>query len=191
MHGWINNRFILYKLVSNKSINMQNDAQKCVYIIVIPITERFRKYCTVCTDTCAHRCSFYLWLCCCDRPLGSISVSHFCSCVQTVPSTQVHLGRLKTITTTWLWKITDTSISAAKKAKGTNVQSHHPECQRMWNELHHWIRLPLFLLYFKMSKISQKGDCQAHCCTNKTTVCVFMLCFGFLTYWSTCKCVIH
>lgn len=73
--------------------------------------------------------SFYLWLSCCDRPQGSISVSHFCSCVQIVPSTRVHQGRLKTITTTWLWKITDTSIFAAKKAKGTNVQSNHPECQ--------------------------------------------------------------
>lgn len=73
--------------------------------------------------------SFYLWLSCCDRPQGSISVSHFCSCVQIAPSTRVHQGRLKTITTTWLWKITDTSIFAAKKAKGTNVQSNIPSAR--------------------------------------------------------------
>lgn len=52
-------------------------------------------------------------------------------------------------------------------------------------------RLPLFLLDFKMSTISQKGDCQTLHWTNKAMVCVFMLCFGFLTYWSVHDCDLH
>lgn len=152
---------------------------KIVYVTLLPSTARstdFSVDCATCADTRAHRCSSYLWSSCCDHLQGSISASHFCSRVQTVPSAQVHRGHLKTITTTWFWKITGASISAAKKAKGTNVQSNHPECQRMWNELHRCMRLPLFLLDFKMSKISQKGDCQALCCT------------ALIKPWSVCSC---
>lgn len=97
---------------------------KNMYVRLIAFTARSTDL--VCTDTCAHRCSFYLWWSCCDRPQGSISVSHFCSCVQTVPSTRVHQGRLKTITTTWLWKITDTSISAVKKGHGNKCSIKSP-----------------------------------------------------------------
>lgn len=83
-----------------------------------------------------HRCfiSLFIYLrrSCCDRLQGSISVSHSCSCVQTAPSTRVHLGRLKKHQTTAFFssQITDTSISAAattqKRPTGTNVQSNQP-----------------------------------------------------------------
>lgn len=51
--------------------------------------------------------------------------------------------------------------------------------------------LPLFLLDFKMSTVSQKGTCQTQHCTNKAMVCMFILHFAFLTYWSEHDCFIH
>lgn len=177
MPGSINNRFILYKTINY--IYLQTE--RWPKIPLIPYTARsIDAVCNILhVLTPAHTgFSFYLWLSCCDHPQGSISVSHFCSCAQTVPSIQVHQGCLKTITTTWLQKITETSISVAKNIKGTNALSNHPEYQRMWSKIHKAAIISFILI---MLKICSKCDRQKRHCINKAMVCMFVACFSFLT----------